>query len=160
MSQNQLSELQSRILDEASSWLGTKYEHRARIKGAGVDCVQLLIAVYVAVGELPPDIDTGDYPMDFGFNRDEERYLHNILRFAVPVDTPQVGDVAVFKYGRVVSHAGIVSHVAVGSEDYPYIIHAYRPERAVVVSDMMRSAHLQAHFAGYYRLKTMIKGSA
>src|SRR5690349_11447583 len=37
----------ARLLDEARTWLLTPWHHNARVRGAGVDCGQLLIACYV-----------------------------------------------------------------------------------------------------------------
>ncbi|MDO6044547.1 hypothetical protein Q4P48_08410 [Neisseria gonorrhoeae] len=47
------TDLRARIVEEARSWLGTPYHHHAMVKGAGVDCAMLLVAVYGAVGLLP-----------------------------------------------------------------------------------------------------------
>jgi len=121
------TELEQRqaVVKEALSWCGTPYEHRARVKGAGVDCGQLLIAVYSACG-LSPDFDPGDYPADWMLHRDEERYLGWVRKFAMPTDAPKPGDIVVWRFGRCVSHGGIVT-------DWPTIVHAYRQERYCVL---------------------------
>ncbi|WP_310626368.1 hypothetical protein [Limnohabitans sp.] len=95
------------ICAEARSWLGTPYHHMARIKGVGVDCLQILIAVYSAVG-LMDAFDTGYYPNDWMLHRDEERYLAGVLEHAHPVDTPSVGDMALYRFGRTYSHSAIL----------------------------------------------------
>lgn len=41
------------VVAEAKTWIGTGFHHEARIKGAGVDCAQLLIAVFSACGFVP-----------------------------------------------------------------------------------------------------------
>lgn len=33
------------VVDEARSWIGTRYAHQASVKGAGVDCVGLLTGI-------------------------------------------------------------------------------------------------------------------
>ena len=60
-----MTETQQRtaLVDAARSWLNTPYHHKARVKGAGVDCAQLLIGVYTDAG-LIEAFDTGDYPPD------------------------------------------------------------------------------------------------
>jgi hypothetical protein len=58
----QLDERQA-VIAEARSWIGTPFHDRARVKGAGVDCLQLLIASYHAAGLLP-DLRP-DYPVRF-----------------------------------------------------------------------------------------------
>ena len=77
------------VLDEARSWLGTPYHHRACVKGAGVDCAQILIAVYANAG-LIQAFDTGDYPPDWMLHREEERYLGFVLDHAHEV-AEQIG---------------------------------------------------------------------
>lgn len=117
----------NKIVDEAKSWLGTPYHHLARVKGAGVDCAQILIAVFAGVG-LIEEFDTGNYPPDWMMHRDEERYLGFITEYADEVETPQPGDVVLYRVGRCYSHAGIITQ-------WPEIIHASRPDRMVCLAD-------------------------
>jgi len=112
------------IIDEARTWLGTPYHHQGRVKDAGVDCAMLLAEVYHACN-LIPYIDPTPYPPDWHFHRDEERYLGWVRRYAHPVDVPQPGDIALFQFGRCISHGAIV--VA-----WPTIIHAYIREGCVL----------------------------
>ena len=55
-------DLRQRIVEEARSWLGTPYHHQAMVKGAGVDCAMILVAVYRAVGLIPAGFDPRPYP--------------------------------------------------------------------------------------------------
>ena len=144
-----MTDLQSQIVTEAYSWIDTPYHHAARVKGAGVDCAQLLIAVYSVVGILPVDFTVDDYPMDWHLHRDEERYLNHVLAYTHAVDVPQVGDIALFKFGRTVSHGAIL--VAVEGEQLG-IIHAYRSARCVCLQFLNLNAELQSRFAGFYRM--------
>ncbi|WP_034302551.1 C40 family peptidase [Herbaspirillum sp. RV1423] len=105
------------VLAEAETWLRTPYHHMGRIKGAGVDCATLLLEVFHAVGIIPK-IDVGYYPQDWHFHRDEERYLGWISQYARRTETPRPGDIALFKFGRCVSHGAIVT-------DWPGVIHSY-----------------------------------
>jgi len=115
------------VVEEARSWLGTPYHHMAGIKGAGVDCAQILIEVYhAALGISKPDV--GYYPIDWMMHRDEERYLGWLREYATETDNPQAGDVLIWKYGRVFSHAGIVV-------DYPTMIHSFRRAGMVILDD-------------------------
>lgn len=115
------------VAAEARTWLGTPYHHKAQVKGAGIDCGQLLVAVYVACGLVEP-FETGDYSADWMLHRDEERYLSWVKKFAVETDTPKPGDIVVWKFGRCISHGGIVI-------DWPNIIHAYSHEGMCVQGD-------------------------
>ena len=38
------------VLIELNNWLGTPYHHAARVQGAGVDCLMLLLEVYGRAG--------------------------------------------------------------------------------------------------------------
>lgn len=38
------------IVTEARTWIGTPFHHQGRVKGAGVDCVGLLVGVASALG--------------------------------------------------------------------------------------------------------------
>lgn len=145
----QLTKLQKQIVAETQSWIGTPYHHAARVKGAGVDCAQLLIAVYSAVGALPADFEVAEYPMDWHLHRNEERYLNQVLAHAHPVDEPRVGDIALFRFGRTISHGAIVVE-ALGS--FVDVVHAYRPARSVCVQNLNINAELQERFCGFYRM--------
>lgn len=96
---------------EARSWIRTPFHHGARIKGVGVDCGQLLAAVY------QPGLEGPDYLAGWWQHSDQELLLDLVLAYTHEVDVPQLGDVAIWKFGRTWSHAGIVT-------DWPTVIHA------------------------------------
>ena len=134
------------VAAEAMTWLKTPWHHMARVKGAGVDCAQFLICVFYAVG-LIPEIDPGQYPPDWHLHRDESRFINALLQYADPVGQPLPGDIAMFRYGRHAAHGAIV--IA-----WPLIIHAWKDERAVVLTDVSKSP-LAERLDGFYRLKGM-----
>jgi cell wall-associated NlpC family hydrolase len=141
-------QLRTDICAEAHRWLRTPWQHRQRLQGVGVDCAQLLLAVYEAVGLLQAgQVDPGEYPMDWHLHRDEERFLAGVLSVAHPVADPQPGDAAIFKFGRTASHAAIVLSPGV-------VLHAYAPDGCVTISDLTVSAHLAERLVGYYSLIT------
>ena len=96
---------------QARAWVGTPFHHAARVLGAGVDCGQLLAAVY------RPESEVGTYPADWWQHSDEEILLEQVLRYAREVAAPEPGDIALWKFGRTWSHAGIVTA-------WPTVIHA------------------------------------
>lgn len=132
------------IVAEAMTWLRTPFHHEARVKRAGVDCANLLIATYAAVG-LVPDVKPAHYPADFMFHQKEEKFLSYLLQYARPVEDGKAGDIAMFRFGKSASHGSLVL-------EWPTIIHAYMPEGAVVLSDATKGK-LSGRFAGFYRLK-------
>jgi len=115
------------VIGEAQTWIGTRWHHAARVKGAGVDCGQFIIACYITAGVVP-HFETGDYPADWMLHRSEERYLGWVERYLDRIERARPGDVAVWRYGRTFSHGAIVV-------EWPRILHAYRPERGVVWGD-------------------------
>jgi cell wall-associated NlpC family hydrolase len=108
-----------KIADIALSWLNTPYHSMAKIKGVGVDCAQLLIGVYEEIGILPlGEIAPGAYTHDFHLHRSEEKYLYWVEKYCYKITAPKPGDIALFKFGRCISHGAIVL-------DWPLVIHAY-----------------------------------
>jgi cell wall-associated NlpC family hydrolase len=122
----------SAVIDEAISWIGTPYHHRAAIKRVGVDCGQLAIAVYAGAG-IVQWFDTGDYPPDWHLSRNEERYLQLVAQHADEVAEIEAGDLVVMQYGRTFSHGAIY----IGSG---LIVHAYvgRPVEKAALADFDR----------------------
>jgi cell wall-associated NlpC family hydrolase len=113
-----ISPERSRIITVARSWLGTPYHTGGRLKGAGVDCLTLLVEVFAEAGVVPR-IDVPYYPHDWHLHHGEERYQKGLLRYAREIDTvPEPGDIALWKFGRCFSHGAIVMN-------WPIIIHAY-----------------------------------
>jgi cell wall-associated NlpC family hydrolase len=114
-----------RVVDAARTWLDTPYHHHARLKGVGVDCAQILIAVFAEAGLVEP-FETGYYPPDWMMHREAERYLGFVTQYCphVVIGTPQPGDIAVWRIGRCFAHGGIIT-------EWPHFIHAYLPARKV-----------------------------
>jgi len=126
-------EARQAIIAEARSWIGTPYLHQGRVKGVGVDCAMLLLEVYERAGLVPhlelaetvvnPSTEIAKYPPDWMLHRDEERYLEIVERFAqrLPDEErlpPLDGDIALYRWGRTISHGAIVDR-------WPRTIHAY-----------------------------------
>lgn len=120
----------SAVVAEARTWLGTPYHHHGRVKGVGVDCGQLLAAVFAAAGVIAP-VDLGNYATQWHLHRSEELFLQWLQRCgAQPLPAgaaPQPGDIGVWHYGRTHSHGGIV--VEAGPD--PLVVHAYIRRRVI-----------------------------
>ena len=140
-------ETSKRVTAEALTWLGTPWHHLARVKGAGVDCAQFLIAVFHAAGVLPL-IDSGDYPEQWHLHRDEPRFLNLLSQYADPVGKPAPADIGMFHYGRHAAHGSIVL-------DDNRVIHAWRSAGQVVISDLETDKALATRLHGFYRLKAL-----
>lgn len=123
------AEMRLRVVVEARGWIGTPYHHHGRVRGVGVDCAQILAAVYESVG-LVPHLDLGNYSTQWHLHRGEETYLQWLRDVgAREVQAPAPGDVGVWRFGRTFSHGGIVIE---GGAD-PVIVHSYIG-RGVIVS--------------------------
>lgn len=134
-------EKRAAIVAEAMTWIGTKYHHQAKVKGAGCDCVTLLIAVFQSVGIVPMDFDPGNYSGEWYFHRHEEIYMGGVEKYAHRIETPpSPGDVALYKHGHCVSHGGIL----VGND---LIIHA---DRRVGQVDLTEMRSLEDKFHSYW----------
>jgi hypothetical protein len=65
------------------------------------------------------------------------------------VESPAPADLALFRYGRAVSHGSIVV-------EWPLLVHAYVTAGAVVLDDGLANLDLAGRLAGFYRLKDWI----
>ena len=137
MTENEQRDL---VVKEALSWIGTPYHHQAMIKGVGVDCAMILIGVYKNCG-LIDKVELPEYSTQWHLHRDEEKYLKTIREYLKPTQEPKKGDVALFKFGRTVSHSAIVI-------DYPTVVHAYN--RVGVILDDMTNGKLKDRLYGFY----------
>jgi NlpC/P60 family putative phage cell wall peptidase len=100
------------LVSEARSWIGTRYQHQASLKGVGCDCLGLVRGVWRnCIGsepEAPPP-----YAPDWAEARGEEALAQAALRYLVPIgiDAFGCGDVLLFRWrdGFVAKHAAIAS---------------------------------------------------
>lgn len=141
-----LTERQKLIVTEAERWAGTPYHHAGDVLGVGVDCAMLLVRVFCDL-LLVPMIDPRPYPPDWHLHRSEERFLGWVQQHAVRVHAPEPGDVPLFRFGRALSHGGIVCEV---TDQEVYMIHADMAARCVVRAEV-RS--YQDRLVGYWRVK-------
>ena len=104
------------IIAEALTWQGTPYRHMGRVKGAGVDCLTYIVEVFERAG-IVSHVELPFYRPDFMHHQSIETYLNGLLEHGHEVKYPLPGDVAIFKWGRIFAHAGIVI-------DWPWMLHA------------------------------------
>jgi cell wall-associated NlpC family hydrolase len=140
--------LRNAIVAEAFSWLGTPYHPHAHVKGVGTDCVWLLVCVFQAVGKVAQDFDPGNYAPEWYFHQSEEIYLQGVLKHARQVEVPELGDVAVYNFGRCVSHGVIIVQVPDAHGHGELMgIHAHRPSRNV---ELIELRSLEDRFHSYW----------
>jgi len=119
------------VVMEARSWIGTPYHVGAKIKSVGVDCAQLLVAVYESLG-LVEDVQLAPYNAGWFLHHSDELFLAGIAAYCHRVGgimAPQLpGDILLFRYGRAVSHGGIIA--SAGS-----VVHAERRTGVVTLEE-------------------------
>jgi len=95
------------IANEAREWIGTPWRHNQRVKGIGVDCVGLAMAVAEVAGVY---LDYGNYE-----RRPRQDSLYQTL-LSCPELSPkewvcdrEPGDLLLLRVGRSLCHVGIVT---------------------------------------------------
>jgi len=120
------------IVAEARTWVGTPFQHLTRVKGIGVDCVGLVIAIADDLGIKDNDgkpflrDDYRAYP-----TQPSDRFVHDeccrrLVRKSVN-DLCQ-GDIVSLKVPRTACHVAIITE----RQGVLYMIHGYSPLRKVV----------------------------
>ena len=110
------------IVAVAESWYKTPYRGWSCLKGAGVDCGQLLKGVYIDAGYFPSDgIPLPlDYSLQVSQHRHDTSYIETVAKYMreIPEAEAKPADVVVYKMGLAFAHAGII-------KSWPeHIIHA------------------------------------
>jgi cell wall-associated NlpC family hydrolase len=128
----------AQVVAEGFTWLHTPYHHHGRVKGpqGGVDCLMLLAEVFERCG-LVGRVEPGSYAHDWHLHRDEETYMQGLGRYTRRLrrdEWPQIGDIALFRFGRTFSHAGIVAESRAGGRlGDMVVLHSYH-DRGVIAS--------------------------
>lgn len=63
--------------------------------------------MFASIGVDAAAIGIPRYAKDIMLHRSEETYLEGLLHYAVETDDPKPGNIALWKFGRIYSHAGI-----------------------------------------------------
>jgi NlpC/P60 family putative phage cell wall peptidase len=135
------------VVAEARTWLGTRWQHQASLKGTACDCAGLVLGVARALGlPVPAAVPAYDRRPDGVLLRELcEAYLcplphapalreavvafapEQVARYcAEPVPAP--GHVLLFRFDSAPQHLGIVGN----GPGYLTLIHAHAPDRRVV----------------------------
>lgn len=112
------------IVDEARTWIGTPWHHLGRVKGAGCDCIGLVVGVANALG-IPVE-DSDRYPRHHAGNQFELEVFRQTDGVNPRMLKP--GDLILMKFDKESNHIAIVTE----TEPYIKIIHAYAVARKVV----------------------------
>lgn len=123
-------DFRSNIVSIARSWIGTPYLHRARVKGAGVDCALVILAVFQEAGIAPPDEELHRYSPDWWLHQSHEKYMLRVLRHAhktvqgrcLPTTEAKDGCIVLTRAcgSKLFNHGGIVTR-------WPHVVHCLQP---------------------------------
>ena len=122
------------VVAAARAWLGTPFQHQARVKGVGVDCIGLVIGVARELGLVSPDFDIDAYPRV----PDGKTLLPIAKMHMTEVDRSamQAGDVVAVALGSLPQHFGVLGDYRHGGFS---IIHAASQSGAVIETRLMFS---------------------
>lgn len=85
-----MTTLAERLVAEAETWIGTRFQHQGRLKGVGVDCVNFIAETARAAGVTGLEIPQGYKPHEDGTVMLQLLNEHMSL---VPTEEMQKGDV-------------------------------------------------------------------
>lgn len=117
----------SEVLAEARTWIGTRFQHQGRVKGAGVDCAGLVIGVARDLGLADAKVE--------GYSRHPDGV--SLLAFcrqymlSVAVGEAVPADVLIFSFASHPQHLAFRSEL----DGRPALIHAFADARCVVEHD-------------------------
>lgn len=134
------------VADVAKTWIGTPYRHRTSVRGAGADCLGLVLGVWREMGGQVPD-NLPFYSPGWQETCPDEVLWQRASEHLLPAESEiAVGDIALLRMrdGAAARHLGIVS----GTWREPRLIHAYSG-RGVVES--MVGKPLRRRFVARFR---------
>lgn len=144
-----MSNLAERIVEEARSWKGTRFQHQGRIKGKGVDCAGFVALVAANVGLSDVEIPYDYKPREDGFVM--LKLLKDHMTF-VPTEEIQPGDVLAL-CDEALREPSIPRHLVIVSEITPhttYIVHASEAG----VREHRINEHWRSRIHSCWRIKT------
>jgi hypothetical protein len=108
------------------SWIGTRYRGWSRVKGpkGGVDCGQILAAVYAEAGFLSSEVLSTlpkYYSLSVAQHKESTEYIDLIRKYfrEVPEAEALPGDIVVYKLGLAFAHAALIV-------EWPaFVVHAF-----------------------------------
>jgi len=115
------------VVATAREWLGTRWQHQARLKGVACDCAGLVVGVARELGIKEVDFDVNGYQRIPNGNELKEHCRAHMA--PVPLENMQPGDVVLMRFAGEPQHLAIVADYVGGGLS---IVHAYALSRKVV----------------------------
>lgn len=128
----------------ARTWVGTPYQHQARLRGVGVDCAGLVIGVARELGLIAPDWDVTGYSAQ----PDGSSLIGwcGSAMAEVKREDMQPGDVVVVAFDRAPGHMGFVADYLHGGLS---IIHALNGSSQRVVETRLEFTRAMRFIRAY-----------
>jgi NlpC/P60 family putative phage cell wall peptidase len=141
-----VTNLQTRVIEEAQSWIGTPYRHQASMKGVGCDCLGLVRGVWRALYGGEPEA-LRPYSSDWAEAGASDALLNAARRHLVekPKMEMSAGDLILFRWKP--SHAA--KHLGILVSNHAFI-HAYEAH-AVMISALV--PQWRSRIAGAFSFK-------
>jgi cell wall-associated NlpC family hydrolase len=101
------------LITEAKSWVGTPFRACSCLKGAGVDCMQLIKGTYLGSGVI--NVDAIPTPSQYSVQANQHQvtneYRDTVLIYMreIPESEVKPGDVVLYKNGLSYGHGGIIN---------------------------------------------------
>lgn len=127
LTKEQIKITRKQICDVARTLLGTPYHHQGRLKGVGLDCAGVAVAISQELGIFTPEQDYSGYS-----NIPDGRQLLLHCRKNCkekPANEYKAGDILLFRFDKDPQHIGVML------EDN-YFIHSYMRAGKVVMHTM------------------------
>ncbi|MDA0307505.1 MAG: NlpC/P60 family protein [Proteobacteria bacterium] len=114
---------EQQIIEQARTWLGTKYHHQGRLKKSargfgGVDCIGLVIGIIDELGIQDGDENSlvAADETNYSMYPEQGRLVSSIQKHLreVPKEQMRVGDVLLFKTFKDPQHVGLLSEYPSG----------------------------------------------
>ena len=121
------------------SFVGTRYQHRGRLPGIGLDCVGIPIVGLARVGlvvQEPPPYGMIPSGLIDGVN--------GLATYCDKVEVPQVGDIEAIMWGREPRHCAIV--IDVRRDGCVWIVHARARNGQVSCEPLTRDYCVHSHW--------------
>lgn len=130
-----MTEIGTRVVQLAETWIGTPYRHQGAAKGIGCDCIGLIRGIWRELyGREPETVPA--YAPDWAERSGEDRLVEAASRLfgnPLPLSDARPGDILLFRWRPdcAAKHAGIFA-------DPQHFIHAYE-QSAVTRSALVPS---------------------
>jgi len=129
--------IRQKFVDEAKTWLGTKFKHQGRLKHIGCDCIGLISGCMNNLnlkinGREIKEIDLKNYSR-IPDGKILENNLDSLFTYKNIKDV-EIGDIFLMRFFKNPQHVGIISEISDNNDNSKNIkiIHSYQNSHGVV----------------------------